>query len=187
MKIAIASTGLGHVARGIETWALDTALALHERGVDVTLFCAEELRKAEGGKVKAEGGKEDMNATSPPLPVIVVHCWKRGDVRTRRVARLAPNFLWRWGLKNTYGIEQLTFWRSLRPFLVQGKFDILHVQDPMLAFWCARARKKGRVCTKEILGHGTEEPDWFLRRFDYLQQLAPWHLEQLRKGMREER
>jgi len=28
MKIAIASSGLGHVARGIETWACDTAVAL---------------------------------------------------------------------------------------------------------------------------------------------------------------
>ena len=43
MRIAIASSGLGHVARGIETWALDTAAALAARGVDVTLFGGERV------------------------------------------------------------------------------------------------------------------------------------------------
>jgi hypothetical protein len=38
LKIAVVSSGLGHVARGIETWADDLAAALYKRGVDVTLF-----------------------------------------------------------------------------------------------------------------------------------------------------
>jgi hypothetical protein len=38
MKIAIASSGLGHVTRGIETWADDLGTALHRCGVNVTLF-----------------------------------------------------------------------------------------------------------------------------------------------------
>ncbi len=65
--------------------------------------------------------------------------------------------------------------------MIAGDFDILHVQDPMLAYWCNRARKKGQVRTKEILAHGTEEGSAFLQRFEYVQHLAPWHLDQLVK------
>ncbi|MCK4817714.1 hypothetical protein KA005_18235 [bacterium] len=38
MKVAIASSGLGHIYRGMEAWAEDLAQALFEKGVDVTLF-----------------------------------------------------------------------------------------------------------------------------------------------------
>ena len=48
MRIAIASSGLGHVARGIETWALTLAEALAERGVNTTLFCGADLRAERG-------------------------------------------------------------------------------------------------------------------------------------------
>ena len=39
MKIAIVSSGLWHVRRGIEVWASTLAGALAEKGMDVTLFC----------------------------------------------------------------------------------------------------------------------------------------------------
>ncbi len=38
-----------------------------------------------------------------------------------------------------------------------------------------------------ILAHGTEEPLEFLEKFEYVQHLAPWHLEQAEKKMREKR
>jgi glycosyltransferase involved in cell wall biosynthesis len=161
MKIAVASSGLGHVARGIETWAHDTASALVARGVDATLFC---------GKALAAGG-----AT---LPVVPLACLRRDEKPARWLARLAPGAAWRWGLKSTYGWEQFSFWLSLWPKLVRGRYDVLHVQDPMLAWWCRMFRKKGWVKTREILAHGTEEPADFLAPFDYVQHLAPWHFEQ---------
>src|SRR5438270_747300 len=37
MNIAIASSGLGHVARGVEAWAADLGRALAERGESVLL------------------------------------------------------------------------------------------------------------------------------------------------------
>ena len=172
MKIAIASSGLGHISRGIETWAKDTAIALHEHGIDVTLF------KAEGrGRRTENGGRRTER--NRPLNVVSLRCWKRTDSKTRLCAAVLPSFLWRWGFRSVYGIEQFTFWRKLRKELIAGDFDILHVQDPMLAYWCNRARKKGQVRTKEILAHGTEEGSAFLQRFEYVQHLAPWHLEQL--------
>ena len=37
LTITVASSGLGHIARGIEAWASDLAAALDARGVPVTL------------------------------------------------------------------------------------------------------------------------------------------------------
>jgi len=178
MKIAIASSGLGHVARGIETWALDTAVALEEvkremldvsrSGEDepfqVTLFAAAPLAH--------------LTSHASHLTIRVLPCLKRGDRAAKFLARLMPGFCWRWGFTNTYGWEQFTFWMLLWLKLRRGRFDILHVQDPGVANWCRLFRKFGLVKTKEILGHGTEESVKFLSQFDYVQQLAPWHLDQ---------
>jgi len=162
MKIAIASSGLGHVARGVETWARDTAGALHERGVDVTLFAGAPLQ------------------TLPTaVPCVAIPCIRRCTPRSDLIVRLMPGFAWRWGLRSGYGLEQLTFWYHLRRHLKEKQYDVLHVQDPMVAYWCRRARMAGRIKTKEILAHGTEEPSSFLKQFDYVQHLVPFHLDQV--------
>jgi len=158
-RVAVASSGLGHIARGIETWARDTADALHERGVDVTLFSGAPLLAQDNG-----------------APRVAVSCIRRRSALSRLIVRLMPGFAWRWGLKDGYGLEQLTFWWHLRGLLQAGGFDILHVQDPMLARWCRHARMAGRIATREILGHGTEETPGFLEYFPYVQHLAPYHM-----------
>ncbi len=71
----------------------------------------------------------------------------------------------------------MSFWLRLWPHLRRGRYDILHVQDPMVAYWCRMFRHWGLVKTREILAHGTEETAEFLGKFDYVQHLAPWHLE----------
>ena len=174
MKIAIASCGLGHVARGIETWARDTAVAVSQLSGDasvgslsVTLFS--------GAPLHAPIPRHSDTRT---LAIHVLPCWKRSGKLAQTLARFSPPFLWRWGLKNPYGWEQFSFWLRLWPKLRRGKFDILHVQDPMVADWCRLFRKWGLVRTKEILAHGTEEPEEFLAKFEHVQHLAPWHLEQ---------
>jgi len=166
MKVAVASSGLGHVARGIETWALDTAEALQARRLDVTLFA--------GGQT-VDGGH---------CPLIILPCWRRGDALAQRLARWSPGVAWRWGMKAPYGWEQFSFWMRLWPHLRRGQFDILHVQDPMLAYWCRWFRRLGILKTREILAHGTEEPVEFLRQFDFVQHLAPWHLSSAECGIR---
>jgi glycosyltransferase involved in cell wall biosynthesis len=160
VRIAIASSGLGHVARGVETWARDTADALHERGLDVTLFSGAPLHAQVNG-----------------APRVAVPCIRRRTALSRLIVRLMPGFAWRWGLKDGYGLEQLTFWLNLRRQLKRDGFDILHVQDPLVARWCRRARVAGRIATKEILAHGTEEPAEFLAPFDYVQHLLQFHLD----------
>ena len=205
MRIAVASSGLGHIARGIETWARDTAEALHRKGVDVTLFAGGELqgdKGTESTRGQRDGGSEGQrdkgdrgtggqgrrhvmgmdgevgDGVGHSVPYTVIPCWQRGRWMARVAARVTPGFAWRWGLKSAYGWEQFTFWLHLHKRLVDGRFDILHVQDPMLAFWCRRARLAGRIATTEILAHGTEEPADVLAQFEYVQHLAPWHLEQ---------
>ena len=185
MKIAVASCGLGHVARGIESWARDTAAALAERGIDVTLFAGAPVG-AESGERRAEvGGRRsevECSAASPlplaPARIVVLPCLRRSDPRAEKWARRAPAFTWRWGWKDTYGIEQFTFWLRLWRRLRSGQFDILHVQDPLLALWCYRLRRAGWLRTREILAHGTREPAAFLGQLPFVQHLAPWHLEQ---------
>lgn len=248
MRIAIASSGLGHVARGIETWALDTATALASRrhpasGVEtpleVALFAGAPLeggvRNTEcGARWTVDGGTGFAEATPgergtgakaascepgggaaafgidgaagaggdracacdaaltahgcrshDPLPsTVVLPCLRRGDRLARFLARWSPGFTWRWGLKHPYGWEQLSFWLRLWPKLVRDRFDILHVQDPMVADWCRRFRQLGLVRTRVILAHGTEESVAFLARFDCVQHLAPWHLDQCERQLK---
>src|SRR5262245_23408426 len=163
LKIAVASSGLGHVARGIESWADDLAAALAARGEDV-LLC------------KGAG-----TATRPYERV--VPCWTREEPATRRLLRCLPRPLgWRVGLGSGYGVEQTTFALNLIRLLRRERADILHVQDPQVAAIAQRARRLGLIRTRTILAHGTEEPAEFLRRIEFLQHLAPWHLEQVREA-----
>lgn len=161
MRIAIASTGLGHVARGIEAWARDLAYALHDRGVAVRLYKG-------GGEVESE-------------IETVVPCVRRRSLVARSLSgKMATRLLWRFGLGGGYAIEQSTFARNLIPLLERDEIDLLHVQDPQLALVVQRAHQRGRTKTKVILGHGTEEPNEFLEKIEHLQHLAPWRLEQAR-------
>lgn len=162
-SITIASTGLGHIARGIEAWAADLAEALAARRVAVTL--------CKGGG-KAEHAYER-----------VIDCWQRDAVKTQRLLRALPRRLfWRLGLGSGYGIEQATFALGLVRHLRRERIDILHVQDPHLASIVQKANRLGLVKTRVILGHGTEEPLAFLNKLDYVQHLAPWHLEEARQA-----
>jgi glycosyltransferase involved in cell wall biosynthesis len=160
LRIVVASSGLGHVARGIEAWASDLAGALAGRGLNVTL--------CKGGGV-AERPFE-----------VVLPCWRRDDAGTKRLLRLLPRGSWRLGVGSSYDVEQLTFAARLIRFLWSEKADILHVQDPLVAIFVQRARRAGIVRTRTILAHGTEEALSFLRKVLYVQHLAPWHLEQAR-------
>jgi 1,2-diacylglycerol 3-alpha-glucosyltransferase len=161
LKIVVASSGLGHVARGIEAWAADLARALVARGRSV-LLCKG------GGRAEAEHER-------------VVACWPREADRTRRLLALVPRGVgWRLGMGSPYGVEQATFALGLLGLLRRERADILHVQDPLVALIAQRARRMGLIRARTILAHGTEEPPAFLAKIEFLQHLAPWHLEEAR-------
>jgi glycosyltransferase involved in cell wall biosynthesis len=159
MKIAIASSGLGHVARGIEAWAHDLGEALHARGHRV---------------IVCQGG-----GTPTALHRRLVACQTRESSAAARWSRLLPRSLaWRLGMGSGYGVEQTTFAWNLLKVLRSEQIEILHVQDPHVALLMQRAGALSLVRTKTILAHGTEESFDFQRQITYLQHLAPWHLEE---------
>jgi glycosyltransferase involved in cell wall biosynthesis len=160
-RIAVAASGLGHVARGIEAWAADLAAALHARGADVLLYKG--------------GGTADR-----PYEV-VVPCRQREAAAARRLAGRLPRAVgWRLGLGSSHQVEQTTFALNLLRHLRRTRADVLHVQDPLVADVARRARRLGLTRARPVLAHGTEEPPGFLARFDHVQHLAPWHLDQTR-------
>ena len=163
IRVAVASSGLGHVARGIEAWAHDLGHALAQRGLPV-LLC------------KGAGRTEESFDR-------VVPCWTREGRCTRRLLARLPRFLgWRLGLGSGYGVEQSTFAWNLLGVLRRERIDLLHVQDPQVAWLAQWAQTIGLVRTRTILAHGTEESLDFQRQITYLQHLAPWHLEQSREA-----
>lgn len=155
LKIAVMCSGLGHVARGVETWADVTATSLHERGCDVTLF---------------KGGG---TATRPFERV--VSCARRSSALAQRVPRWTPGCAWRFGCSSAYDVEQTTFAVNSLRELRRTRYDVIHTQDPWLALVLQKSRRIHGA--KVILGHGTEEPEWFLRKFEHVQELSPFYLE----------
>jgi len=149
-RIAVASAGLGHIRRGIESWAEDLGRALQRAGADVTLF----------------SGAPIEGATALP-------CLKRTDRTAILLDRLVHHLGgWRYGMGNTHEIAQSSFsvslWRR-----IGRDFDLLHVQDPTVAWWMEAARRRGLSRPRVIYANGTGEPADTLRRFAWLQFLTP--------------
>ena len=159
--VAIVSSGLGHVARGIETWAADTADVLHALGHRVTLL------------------KGSGTASRPYERV--VRCARRGGPANRLLNRLLPGPFWHVGLGSSYDIEQTSFAPHLIPRLARAT-DVVHTQDPLVALILQRARRLGLIRAPVILGHGTEEPLEWLQKIEFVQHLAPFHLEEARRA-----
>jgi 1,2-diacylglycerol 3-alpha-glucosyltransferase len=151
-KIAIACSGLGHIRRGNEAWAQDLARALGRRGVRVTLFGA--------------GAVADTEVT-------IVPSLRRTGGGARMLARVFARLGgWRYGAGSPYEIEQTIFaiglWRRIR-----RDYDILHVQDAILATVMDRLNRAGLCRARVILANGTDEPAMRLRRLSFLQFLSP--------------
>jgi hypothetical protein len=147
-RIAIACSGLGHVQRGIEAWAFDMTQALQRAGADVTLFAGAHLD----------------NADAEALPTL-----RRTGPATVALAKgLRHLGGWRFGMGSAYELEQTSFalalWRRIR-----HDFDILHVQDPVLALWLERVRRAGLSRARVIYANGTGETASVMRHFPYLQ------------------
>lgn len=159
LRICVASSGLGHIARGVEAWAADLGSALASRGFDV-LLC------------KGAGNSRSVIER-------VIPCRTRESAEARRWVERLPRWLgWRIGMGSPYEVEQTTFAWRLIGLLRRERVDILHVQDPLVALLVQRAHHLSWVPTRAILAHGTEEPLWFQRKIIHLQHLAPWHAAQ---------
>jgi glycosyltransferase involved in cell wall biosynthesis len=151
LRVAVASSGLGHVRRGIEAWAQDLAGALKRRNVPVGLF----------GGAPGEGG------------IISVGCLQRANAAAQRTAALFRELGgWRYGLGSVYEVEQLSFAFRLWPHVRRG-YDILHVQDPLLARIMERLRRMKLSDAHVILANGTAERPDQLSTLSVVQELSP--------------
>ena len=167
VKIALACSGLSHVRRGVEAWSQGAFLGLRERGVDVTLF-----------KGSGSNGLDRVR---------VVPCIRRESRFSETLTKALPSWGWRVGFGSSYQMEQTTFALTLLG-AVGRRFDLLHTKDPQVALLMHRANRAGMSRAKVILNHGTEEPPEFLKRFDYVQHLAPFHRDEaLQQGVQVKR
>jgi len=158
MKIAIASSGLGHVARGMEAWAESLAAALHEQGIDITLF---------RGAGPAESDYD-----------IILPCIKRSS-RFARIGNLLNHIGgWRIGLGSEASVESFSYGIRLLWHLRRG-YDLIHVQQGSLALFLDRAEKLGLLDCSIIFGNGQKAPPEFLSRFPYLHFLSPYGMEEV--------
>ena len=156
--VAILSSGLGHIHRGVEGWSQDLSHALYDRGVQITLY-------------KGSGKKKHPYEK-------VIGCWKRKSPLSKLLLKLRPQCLWHFGLSSSYTLEQMTFVWNLLPELVFHQYDIIHTKDPQSADILKKLSKWKLVSSKIILAHGTEEPFAFINNFDYIQHLAPHHFQE---------
>lgn len=161
-KVAILSSGLGHVKRGIEAWAEDLGNVLRNKGLRVTVY---------------KGGGNGVSRHEK-----VISCVRRDSELAKRLIDLMPSFGWRFGFGSRYQMEETTFTLNLLPEIMQKKFDIIHTQDPSVANILRIAERIGLIKSKVILAHGTEESFDFIKKFNYLQHLAPFHLEEAAQG-----
>jgi len=153
MKIAVTSSGLGFIQRGIEAWAKSLAEGLSAEKTSVTLY------HGGGGEYRCRHRSLDYRSRFHPL--------------YRLAEGTAPCFTWRWGWKSSYIMEQKSFASALIKELKNNPADIVHTQDIHVAIILTEARRKGIVSTRTILAHGTDEFPDMLDGIDYLQHLAP--------------
>ena len=161
-KIAIASSGLGYIRRGIETWAMDLAKALHKTGQNITLI---------------QGGPTENydNDTACVNRVILNSPSRFSPYVQSLVEKFQRVGGWRYGFGSEYQTEQTLFALRLWKY-VRSDFDIVHVQDPWVAALMEYLRRAKLSRPYVILGHGTEESIACLRQFQFLQHLAPCYL-----------
>lgn len=152
MKIAIASSGLGHIKRGMEGWSKDISLALHQRGIDVTLFKGAGMSEYNFEKV---------------LPTI-----KRNSFLAKAIGKLTSKGGWRVGLGSAAGVESFFFGLQLLCHLRKG-YDLVHLKQGSLAQFLVNTKKIGLHNVPIVLSNGQMAKREFLEQFDFVQHLTP--------------
>lgn len=158
VRVAICSSGAGHVFRGIEKWSYDMAHMFREKNIQHTFF--------KGGGTNENPDERTLRCLHRNHPLS--HCL------TMSFRRFGG---WRYGLGNEVQIEQGTFLIPLLRQLKKGQYDIIHTQEYSIAAYLERLRKKNLIRPKVILAHGTNETNEALMKFEFLQHLTLHELE----------
>lgn len=170
MRVAVIATGLEHVKRGVESWAVSNARLLRDAGIDAILL-------------KGSGTcKEGLELSVP--------CCRRGSRMNGFLLGLFSRLGgWRYGMGNPYEIEQVTFFIGLvcARLALLKTFDIIDLQEPVLARLLQWLGKIRIIKARTVLGYGTGEKYTFLRSFTNLRVFAPYHADLLKAEGRGDR
>ncbi len=146
LRIAISSSGLGHVYRGAEIWANNLAYALHERGLDVTLFKG--------------GGKPESDIEE------VIPCIKRNSIILGGKESKLP---WLWRIR----IEGVTFSLVLlMKLILSEKYDIIHIDTEYLSKKVMLAKRLGLLHSKIVCINNGGASEALYRSGMNIQQVA---------------
>lgn len=146
MKIALVSTGLGHVWRGYERFAYDL-FHLLKGEMDIYLF--------KGGGVSNE------------REIVLPHVKRDGILSLVRPLRGS--------YRDSYYFETLSFFAFLLPRLISGRYDLVHFTECPLAnfFFHVRTKFNLRHRFKTLFTNGNPILDEACMRVDFLHQLTP--------------
>ena len=159
MKIGIASSGVGHVDRGMETWAISLSHALYNRNINVTLF------RGKGPKINEYD--------------VVLHCLRRGTHAAKFLGNLNSFGGWRMGLGSDHDFEVATYGLHLIYHMRQNKFDLLHIQQSKLAILLLNARRLGLISVPFLFGNGQKVSARWLDKIPYVHCLSPYGKKEL--------
>lgn len=152
LRVAVACSGLGHVRRGIESWAQDLGQALRRAEIDVAVY----------------GG-----APSDETPLVALPCLRRSGRGAGLLATLFRHLGgWRYGFGSPYEVEQTTFALSLWRRIGRD-VDVLHVQDPLVAKILDELHRLGLSKAQVIMANGTGEGPDSVARLSAVQYLTP--------------
>ena len=157
LRIAICSSGAGHIFRGIEKWSCDMSDLLRKKGIWHRLFVGE------------GSGRQPYER--------VLRCLKRTSLFNKLLVKIFRQFGgWRYGFSDENEIEEISFVLPLVLELNRNGFDIVHTQQYGVAVCLNWLQKRGFLAPKVILGHGTNETNEALMKLDYVQHLSPVEL-----------
>src|SRR5215210_2501129 len=147
VKVFIICSGVGHVWRGYETYALECCEALAEEpGLDVTLFCG--------------GGRSVGRQVA--LPTL-----QRGNRVTKWLGSVTG--------RGAYVVEEASFFCSLIPQLLFRKPDVVLFSDGNLGNMLWHWRRLTGAKYKTLFSNGGPLLPPF-PRWDHIQQVNPFHL-----------
>lgn len=157
-SIAIATSGFGHVFRGMEGWAESMAATLDDTGYPVTLF---------------GGGKVGNASYHKMLP-----CIRRGSRLAQILCKLGRFGGWRFGLGSPGQLEAWTFGLFLLFHLRKG-YSLVHIKQGNLASFLNLAKKLKLLKIPYVLSNGQIANSTFIDRIEYVQFLSHLEKEQM--------
>ncbi|AFY90188.1 MULTISPECIES: glycosyltransferase family 4 protein [Cyanophyceae] len=148
IKVFIVCSGLGHVKRGFESFAQECFITLSkESELDVTLF-------------KGGGTSQEKEISLWNLP--------RNTWANLQIGKLIG--------RDSYHIEQISFFLSLIPYLISQQPDVIYFSDGNLGNLLWHWRRLTKQKYKLLFSNGGPISPPF-SRWDRVQQVAPIHLQ----------